>query len=64
MYSKFREWRASFHCAPGFWGVLQVIDFGKNRFLCEISNAAKNCLNSALQLLWQAIGKFSMYLYG
>lgn len=64
MYSKFKEWQPSFFAVFGFWGVLQVIDFGKNRFLCEIPNAAKNGLNSRLQLVQQALGRCSMYLYG
>lgn len=64
VYSKFREWQGSFLCPLGFWGVLQVIDYGKDRFLCEISDAAKNGLNSRLQLLQQAVRKCSMYLYG
>lgn len=62
VYSKFRKWQASFLCPLGFWGVLQVIDYGKDRFLSEIPNAAKSGLSSRSQLLQQAEGKCRMYL--
>lgn len=45
-----------------FGGTLQIIDYEKESFLCDIPNALENGLKPRLQLLQQDGGKCRMYL--
>lgn len=59
---QFREWQASFICILVFWSVLQIIDHGKESFLWETPNPARNGFKSRVCLLQQDGGKRSIYL--